>query len=294
MSLDRLRTFLEVYRSRSMGKAAAGLALTQPAVSGQIAALERELGVPLFVRSRVGVEPTAAADGLARDVAAALDTLDSAITARLARSTSISGLIHIGAPAELFSAFGARMIAAIVEAPLRVQVHLGGRKRLYDGLIEGTLDLAVTASVPPGRSFGRAELHRERLVLVAHTALRDAIRGRAIDDMVLSAQPCIAYDQDLPLIQTYFESVFGTACDAVPKIVISDLRSVGAVCAAVPSWTVLPDYLALSHLKAGRLVSLQPAAEVTNSFFLVWRRTALRTPRIAFAKDALLRAWTAA
>ncbi len=291
MSLDRLRSFIEVYRTRSMGKAATALSLTQPAVSGQIAALERELGAPLFVRSRRGVSPTAVADSLAQDVAAALDRLDAAMTERLARTATISGLLHLGAPAELFSAFGARMIAALTEAPLRIQVHLGGRSFLYDSLMEGTIDLAVTASAPPGRSFGRSELHHERLLLVAPPALRDLLRGRRLDAALLAAQPFIAYDQDLPLIQRYFESLFGARCEATPRVVVPDLRSVGAVCAAVPSWTVLPDYLAQPYLDSGRLVLLQPEKEVTNPFFLVWRRTALRTPRVAFAKETLLKVW---
>ncbi len=293
MSLDRLRTFLEVYRQRSMGKAAAALSLTQPAISGQIAALERELGVPLFLRSRAGVTATAVADGLAKDVASALDQLDTAMTGRLARSTTISGLLHLGAPAELFSAFGSRMLSAITEAPLRVQVHLGGRSFLYRSLEDGTLDLAVTASFPSGRSFGHAELHRERLILVAHPSVRDALRGRDLDAGLLSARPFIAYDQELPLIQAYFEAVFAAPCQGSPKIVVSDLRSAASICAALPTWTVLPDYLAQPHLSNGALVALQGDRDVTNSFFLVWRRTALRTPRIAFAKDAILRAWGA-
>ena len=137
------------------------------------------------------------------------------------------------------------------------------------------------------------ELDRERLILVAHPALRDAIRGRSIDASLLGAQPFIAYDQELSLIQTYFESAFHVPCAGVPKVVVPDLRSVGAVCAAVAAWTVLPDYLARRHLTGGALVPLHPVADVTNPFFLVWRRTALRTPRIAFAQDTLLRAWNA-
>ena len=49
MSLQTLRSFVEVYRSGSISDAARALGLTQPAVSQHIAALETQLGKQLFV-----------------------------------------------------------------------------------------------------------------------------------------------------------------------------------------------------------------------------------------------------
>ena len=68
MSLSRLRTFIEVYRQRSISSASRMLNLTQPAVSQHIAGLEVAIGHPLFERLATGVTPTAAADQLAADI----------------------------------------------------------------------------------------------------------------------------------------------------------------------------------------------------------------------------------
>src|ERR671929_140136 len=56
MELDprRLLTFREVARLRSFSRAAEALSLTQPAVSQQVAALERQLGVRLLERGPGG------------------------------------------------------------------------------------------------------------------------------------------------------------------------------------------------------------------------------------------------
>lgn len=294
MSLERLRAFLEVYRRRSMSQAAAALSLTQPAVSKQIAALESELGAPLFIRSRGGAAPTPAAHGLAREISAPLDQLNEALAARKARSGSLTGVVRLGAPTEMFAAFGGRILGAFAGRALRVEAHLGGGEFLRAGLAAGTFDLAFLASPPPDRVFGQARIGAERLRLVAHPALRDALRGRAIDAQALSAQPFVAYDADLSLIRQYFEQAFGAPCAGAPLATVPDLRAVLGVVSAIPSWTVSPDYLAAPGLASGALVPLGAASEPVNPHHLVWRKTALRAARIAFAKAAILEAFSGA
>lgn len=290
MSFDRLNTFLEVYRQRSMGRAAAGLALTQPAVSNQISTLERELGYPLFVRSRSGVTPTAAADSLARDISAPIDRLEEAMNGRRARSEVLSGLIHLGAPPEMFSAFGPKVIAALSGTPIRLQVHLGGGAYLREGLENGTFDLALMASMPPERRYGYSRIGAEASQVVAHPSIRDALRGRTLDAEALNAQPFVAYDAELALIRPFFDAVFGAACDRPPRAIVPDLRSVLALVAAEPAWTVAPDYLARPWLADGRLVLLSTNRAPPNPFYLAWPKAALRTPRIAFLKNAIIAA----
>jgi DNA-binding transcriptional LysR family regulator len=58
LKLRDLNVLLTVARCGSMGKAAAELALSQPAVSKVIADMEFTLGVRLFDRGPQGVEPT--------------------------------------------------------------------------------------------------------------------------------------------------------------------------------------------------------------------------------------------
>ena len=59
-SLNQLRYFCELADAGNFGRAAARLHMSQPPLSRQIAALEQDLGIALFVRSPKGVALTAA------------------------------------------------------------------------------------------------------------------------------------------------------------------------------------------------------------------------------------------
>src|SRR3954465_6306627 len=88
----RLLTFREVAQRASFSRAAESLALTQPAVSQQVAALEREVGAPLLHRRPGGLTLTdpggrllAHADALAAGLAAVDEQLGELRAERDAR-----------------------------------------------------------------------------------------------------------------------------------------------------------------------------------------------------------------
>src|SRR3954469_24812703 len=93
----RLLTFREVARRGSFSRAAEGLALTQPAVSQQIAALEREVGAPLLHRGPGGLSLTAEGElllGHADALSARLSAADAQLAELRARGT---GRLRVGA-----------------------------------------------------------------------------------------------------------------------------------------------------------------------------------------------------
>lgn len=60
VSLKQIEKLLALDRFRHFGRAADFLGISQPALTRSVQAVERELCVPLFTRSRTGVEPTRA------------------------------------------------------------------------------------------------------------------------------------------------------------------------------------------------------------------------------------------
>ena len=74
-----LRTFVAIYRSGSVSAGAAQRSLSQPAASQQLASLERRIGLPLFIRTAHGVEPTRRGRELHAQVAESLDRLEQVL-----------------------------------------------------------------------------------------------------------------------------------------------------------------------------------------------------------------------
>src|SRR5689334_479543 len=119
--LDLLATFLEIYRGGSLTAAAARRGLTQPAVSGQLAKLEKQLAEPLFVRGGRGVTPTPRADELARRVGPHVDQLRTALDP----APALEGTVRIGGAAEFMTVRGLPVLTPLIQRGIRFEITLG-------------------------------------------------------------------------------------------------------------------------------------------------------------------------
>src|SRR5512145_1575812 len=98
MELRQLISFERVADLGSFTRAARSLHLVQPALSQQIAALERELGVPLFHRGARGVRLTEAGERLLPYVRRILGELERAQQALGALRELRTGRVAFGLP----------------------------------------------------------------------------------------------------------------------------------------------------------------------------------------------------
>src|ERR1700749_731943 len=97
MDVRRLRLLLELTRRGTITAVAESLAYTPSAVSQQLAALEREAGMPLLERSgrRVALTPAGAVlAGLPESVSAVREEASAALAAPRA---SLTGRLRVGA-----------------------------------------------------------------------------------------------------------------------------------------------------------------------------------------------------
>jgi DNA-binding transcriptional LysR family regulator len=95
VSMRTLECLVSIVEHGSLTRAAAVLHMSQPALSHQIAALERELGTPVIERRPRGVRPTAAGLAAAAEARIALAAADRAVTAGRRVAAGAGGRIRI-------------------------------------------------------------------------------------------------------------------------------------------------------------------------------------------------------
>lgn len=293
MDLALLHTFLTVHRAGSFTRAAALLGLSQPAVTGQIRTLERQLGRPLFLRTSRGVTPTAVSDELAHKTAPHLDALLEITEAGLS-DTACHRTLHLAGPPE-FTAL--RVLPALTELAMKglaVRAAFGTTEELFEGLAAGHHDLAITSDQPRGRLLSATPLCDEDMVLVAAPRWAARLGGPAVLQAqgvpALEGLPVVEVHESLPFLTRYWTTVFDTRPVASGTIVAPDLRAVLACVAAGAGLGVLPRYLCAEALDNGRIVALlNPPVPPLRTYFLVVRAGGLALPHIARAHEWLLR-----
>lgn len=158
-SLQALACFDAAARHESYTRAAQELALTQSAVSRQIAALEAFLGVALFRRTRHGVALTPAGADYARQIAPRLQALERDTLDAMSRQGTAGTLALAAVPTFATRWLMPRLPALAREHPELV-VHIETRTRpflfadtgfdaaLYSGTAEQVANWAGTHATP--------------------------------------------------------------------------------------------------------------------------------------------------
>src|SRR2546422_11282992 len=101
LALAPLRTLEAIARHGSFSRAARELNLTQPAVSMQVAQLERRLGLPLLERVGKRAFPTRAGEGLLAHAARAFRELQAGGEHGQDLRGGVAGRVRLGASAPI-------------------------------------------------------------------------------------------------------------------------------------------------------------------------------------------------
>ncbi|MFT4296762.1 MAG: LysR family transcriptional regulator [Micropruina sp.] len=182
MELQQMRYVLAVAEERNFTRAAERCHVVQSALSHQIKALERELGVTLFARTNRRVELTPAGDAFLAAARASLDAAERAISDAAAAMGEIRGTLTIGLIPTVTAVDIPATLAAFHRAhpAVRIGLRSGGSDEFIAAIKNGEMDVAVLGladTVTPQGVSSRV-LARERLVTVLSAGHRLAARRR--------------------------------------------------------------------------------------------------------------------
>ncbi len=198
--LRDLHVLLTVSQRGSMAQAAAELGVSQPAISGVIADLERTLGVPLFDRSSRGVQPTMYARAMIDRSVAAFDELKQGIRTLETLADPAAGELWIGCIESVAASVLPPIVRGFLAQFPRVVLHV---RRLtspmlqFRDLCERNLDLVLARNVSAegGEELNVEPLFSERLVVAAGAQSRWA-RRRKVDLGDLVDEPWVLAPPD--------------------------------------------------------------------------------------------------
>lgn len=140
----QLEAFVAIAKTRSFSRAAEELYVTQSALSHRIAALEEEIGAPLFIRERAGVSLTELGSDLLQYVKLK-DTLENEFLARVLdpKSQELRGLLRVACYASVGRSVVLRALIPFLTRHPQVQLFFMIRemKDLPELLKSGEADL---------------------------------------------------------------------------------------------------------------------------------------------------------
>jgi LysR family nitrogen assimilation transcriptional regulator len=188
MDTWKLEAFVKTIDLGSISRAAIALHLAQSALSQHLSSLESKLSVQLLVRTKQGVEPTAAGRVLYRHAQLIIRGIDNAVQEVKAVSEGPSGRVSVGlAPYSFAAGLSVPLIEAVRAAAPKIVLHVrenfGGI--LSEAIATGQMDLGVLYTPVPLRAVHVEPLHRERLYLATNreAGIPDVVPFTALTDV---------------------------------------------------------------------------------------------------------------
>ncbi len=254
LDLNLLKTLDALLDERSVTRAAARLALTQPAVSGMLNRLREHFDDPLFVRAQRGIVPTLRAEQLAVPVKQLLADVAAMLQPEAFDPATATLTVRLAATDYALSAVVVPFLRVLrPQAPnMRVAVQPIDDQALPGQLERGDVDLALLTPQTLTPDLHAAPLFDEHYICAMRADHPDAQGER------LSLERFCALDHALV-------SSTGNAFHGVTDEALARLGRSRRVTVSVTSFLALPDILLGSDLIAvipRRLARLQPGLRI--------------------------------
>jgi LysR family transcriptional regulator, nitrogen assimilation regulatory protein len=274
VEVKQLRALVTVVETGSVTRAAELLHLVQPAVTRQIRALEDELGVALFERTRHGMRPTAAGLSMADRARRVLTELDRARAELAVAAGTLTGIVSVGlleSTAELLS--GALVSAVLRHHPrieLRVLTAYSGH--LQQWLDAGDLDISLLYNLESTPSLNVQPLVREKLWVVAppEAQLR---AGKAVTIADVATRPLVMPAPGHGLRTLIDRELAQAGIDVEIAVQTNSMTLQKQLVLSGQGWTILPGAGIAADVASGSL-SAAPLSDPE-----VWRTIVLGIPR---------------
>src|SRR4051794_18552990 len=258
INLNRLAYFAAVVDAASFTRAADRLGITKAVVSQQVARLEQELKTSLLVRTTRRVEPTEAGRLLHARCLMILREAEDAFAELAHANAEPVGLLRIAAPNDYGACTLAPLAAAFTKnfPACRVDLLLADTKV---DLVSNQIDLSIRVGWLEDSNLHARRIGSFRQLLVAAPGV---VRKRGVvQPSDLASLPFVANGalRD-PLQWQFTKNDFERQTVRMNQtLTINTTPAVMAATLAGAGLSVLPDFLVMEDVKAGRLIHILPS-----------------------------------
>jgi LysR family transcriptional regulator, glycine cleavage system transcriptional activator len=274
-SIASLRAIEALDRLGSASAVADELSLTQSAISRQLQALERQIGIELILRDSKRLTLTDAARDYATEVRQALNQIAQA-SLRL-QTAPLGGTLNLA----ILPTFGMRWLMPRLPDFARlhpdVTINMTTRLEQFNFAMEA-FDAALHYGSGDWPDADQLLLKGEQIIPVCAPELaRSELRDLPL--LHIQTRP-LAWQHWFEQHAVQRDDHSGTMYDQFSTITQAALHGLGVA--------LMPDYLVEQDLATGRLVApFGPAIEAQGSYYLVWPRNKSRDPSLRLFRDWL-------
>jgi LysR family nitrogen assimilation transcriptional regulator len=254
VDLKQVQYFLTLAREGNMTRAARQLNIVQPALSMQIARLEKEFGKRLFFRTAQGVTLTPAGETLARLGSTITHEFDRAREEMARLDGTISGRVNIGMIISAAQSTLAVSSATIANKypEIRLSVCEGYTDTLIEWVMSGQLDLAIV-NLPP-----RKVPLTTHPILDEHMMLAQNARSRLSTSKPFALRQLDRHSLVIPSRRHGLRAILDSSAAKAglvlkPRLEVDTLSAISEIVATTDMVTVLPGLALYPMLSTGRI-----------------------------------------
>jgi DNA-binding transcriptional LysR family regulator len=276
LTLVQLRTFQRVAQLKGFTRAARELHLTQPAVSAQIDALEKEFNVRLFDRIGRGAALTAAGEVVLEAAAGILRHLGEMQQALDDLEGLARGTLRLGASLVI----GVYLLPAILgrfqrEHPkIKMALRIEYAQRIVEETLAGNLDLGIVGEGVPisdERLVVKPFLKDELVVIVPPQ--HEWAKRKAIAPDALAREPFVLPGKDLATSGFIMRQVEAAGITLNVALEFGNMEAAKKAVEAGLGVSIISRCAVLEELKTGRLKALRVTGmPLQRNLSFIWRK----------------------
>ncbi|KAB2344945.1 LysR family transcriptional regulator [Actinomadura rudentiformis] len=271
--LSALELLLAVVRLGSMGRAADELGITQPAASGRIKSMERQLGVALLERSPRGSRPTKAGSLVAewaQQVMDAAHALDAGVEALRERRDS---RLRIAASMTIAEYLIPGWLLALRQSrpDTAVTLRAANSAAVTEQVLAGEVDLGFVEGVNAPERLGGAVITTDRLLIVVSPAHAWARRRSGVAAAELAATPLLLREEGSGTREVIDRALASFGGTAPPLLQLGSTTALKAAAVSGAGPAAVSELAVVEELAGGRLIAVPvPELDLSRPLRAVW------------------------